>query len=266
MATEFATLVTYNPLSFSSDLPLSDVWTTFLKMGLDAVPVRDEARNVAGITRHRELCRAAVDRGNVDSVTLADCITPTPPRDSTVTAGEILGLLLAKDLPILPIVEDSALVGVVSRSDFLRELSYHEFASSENSVLESVHKIDDWQESDIELEEAIKVQEQQGHGMLALGRGDHLMGVVSARVLTRAWSCRHFERLMRDEPPIPESSSVLLLVRLAPTIPPGSSFADAATIMLEHNVDAIAVSNAAGRTLGYITALDLLKSLQHELK
>ncbi len=121
MATELATLVTYNPLSFTSDAALSVVWTTFLKMGPDAVPVRVQARNVAGIVRHRDLCRTAVELGDVDSATLDTCITLTPPRDSTVTAGEILALLLARDLPILPIVEDSTLVGVVSRSDFLPE-------------------------------------------------------------------------------------------------------------------------------------------------
>ncbi|MFP6678220.1 MAG: CBS domain-containing protein [Pirellulaceae bacterium] len=71
---------------------------------------------------------------------------------------------------------------------------------------------------------------------------------------------------MRDEPPKPEPSSVTMLARLAPTVPSGASLADAATTMFEHNLDAVAISNAASHVLGYITAVDLLKSLQHEQK
>lgn len=262
---ELATLVTYNPFAFTRNLPVSQVWTTMLQMELDAVPVRDESGNVAGIAGHRQLCRRANDLGVAETVTLDACLTKTPYRDANAAPGEVLDLLLAHDLPILPIVENERLVGVVSRSDFLRDLSFNELPTSGVPVVEVLHKIEDWHETDLDCDEAIAEQERNIDGVLSVGQGDMLIGVVSHKALTRAWSCWHFKRLLGYDPPVNEPTSLSLLVRLAPAASPGSSLADIATMMLAENVDAVTVGNATRRVLGYVTALDLLKAIRNDL-
>jgi CBS domain-containing protein len=262
---ELANLVTYNPFAFTKNLPLSQVWTTMLQMGLDALPVRDEAGNVAGIAGHRQLCRRANDLGIAETVTLDACLTTTPSCESNATPGEVLDLLLAHDLPILPIVENERLVAVVSRSDFLRDLSFHELPSSGVPVVEVLHKIEDWHETDLDCDEAIAEQERNLDGVLSVGKGDMLIGVVSAKALTRAWSCWHFKRLMPHDPPVNEPTSLAMLSRMAPAASPGSSLADIASIMLDENVDAVTVGNATRRVLGYVTALDLLKAIRNDV-
>ena len=265
MTAELATLITYNPFSFTGDLPLAQVWTTMLQMGLDAVPVRDDSQNVAGIASHRQLCNRANDLGVAETVTLAACLTSTQHREANISPGEILDLLLTHDLPILPIVESERLVGVISRLDFLRELSFHELPSSGKLAVDTLHKIEDWHETDLDCDEAIAEQERSVNGVLCVGQGDMLIGVVSPKALNRAWSCWHFKRLMRRDPPADEPTSISKLARMAPTASPGASLGDIATIMLEENVDAVTVGNATRRVLGYVTALDLLQLIRNDI-
>lgn len=265
MTADLATLVTYNPFTVSRDLPIVDVWTTMLQMGFGAVLVRDEDQQVAGLATQRLLVQRANDVGISDSVTVASCLANAPGQDAQASPRDILGRMLDHNLPALPIVEDERLVGVVSRSDFLRELSFSMLSCSGNPVVQTLHPLDDWQEPEMDWDEAIAEQNRHPHQILALGQGDRLIGVVSNKGLTRAWSCWHYRRLTHQPAPINQPTSLGLLARVSPVAPPGSSLADVARLMLEQDVDAVTVGDPTRRVLGYLTADDLLAEIRREI-
>jgi CBS domain-containing protein/gamma-glutamyl:cysteine ligase YbdK (ATP-grasp superfamily) len=87
------------------------------------VPVEDEEGRLVGLLSHRDLLRLLARRGTgalAEPVTVRDIMKPDPVTAAPQTPTlEAIGLMRARGVGCLPVVENGALVGIVTAHDFL---------------------------------------------------------------------------------------------------------------------------------------------------
>ncbi len=89
---------------------------------IGAVVVKDEAGKVAGIFSERDVVRRLQTEGPAALARqIADCMTKNPftcTRETTV--DELMGVMTQKRIRHMPVVENGALVGIVSIGDVVK--------------------------------------------------------------------------------------------------------------------------------------------------
>jgi CBS domain-containing protein len=99
-----------------------DVIASFMVEGFGAVPVVNDAKELAGIVSEHDLLAAIDDGHELGRITAGDVMTGNPysVRLDT-TLGTLVHVLRASDLVRVPVVDaDDRLVGIIARRDVLR--------------------------------------------------------------------------------------------------------------------------------------------------
>lgn len=127
------TLVTYNPTVVATDATLDTVEELFERHDIRHAPVVDSQRHLVGIVSLLDVQRArnggcyvsADGFEEAGDLRVADVMqSPVVTVRSDDTPLSALRVLLSHGFHSVPIVTDEKLVGIVTSSDFLRELSY----------------------------------------------------------------------------------------------------------------------------------------------
>jgi Zn-dependent protease/CBS domain-containing protein len=99
----------------------------FMRLAYGGYPVVDEAGRLLGMVTRAQVKAVPADRWDV--VTVAEAMVPVD-RLPVVTpdepAGDRLETLMGEGLGRLPVVEDGRVVGVLSQTDLIRYLTWHE--------------------------------------------------------------------------------------------------------------------------------------------
>lgn len=114
-----ADIMTRGLLDVAPDASLAEVAAKMNERRVGAVVVL-EGDTLVGILTERDIL-SAVGEGRVEGSRVADCMTPHPetidPSESTDTAAT---LMIHGGFRHLPVVEDGAVVGIVSIRDLMR--------------------------------------------------------------------------------------------------------------------------------------------------
>jgi CBS domain-containing protein len=277
-STTLGTLVTYNPWSVGPTAALDEIAARFHELHIHHVPVVDAQRQVIGIVSETDILRArqagrVVPAGAIGYADAADS-PPVFARDvmsndvvaipTTGNIREALGLLLKRQIHVLPAVDAGRLVGLVTSRDFLREFSYGELPGSREPVsCLLTARPPEPVPPDTTLDEALLAMQENGVSCLVVGQGDCPIGLVSQRDIVRE-KCRLDEQ---DEFPSETRvrTGLLQVTRSSPPIRSGQRLCEAAAVMIDHNLPAVTIVNQSNRLLGLITEDDLLRVLYDAL-
>ena len=125
------TLVTYNPRAIGPETLADEAMELMSQLGVHHLPVVDPAQHLVGVVSHRDLadrgrrpsgCADLTRRGDLPVERLMAHTVFT--IDHTAAPKSALQALLDHGFHSVPVLEDGVLVGMVTSSDFLRELSY----------------------------------------------------------------------------------------------------------------------------------------------
>jgi len=268
-ATSLGTFVTYNPLAVSPDDPLNKVMHYMQVHGICHMPVVDSEHNVVGVVSDLDVARAqlaaqsrlAIGAGAFPEECPAEAVMARQPTCIAIDAAprEALRAILDRGIHSLPVVEEGRLVGMVTSSDFLRELSYGQVPACRSplhrymTVCENRAYID----STANLEQARSRMQEQGLEHLAITVGDCPIGIVSLRDLRRA--------LNNPLAPLYDRPVVELLTREPATVRSGDNLGTAAGWMLDQRVKAVAVVDRRNRLIGLLTEDDILEAMLADL-
>lgn len=273
--------VTFNPISLREDSTLADAAWTLAETGIHQWPVVDDDQHLVGIFSERDILRTFAQGATED--TAGGPQKGSHARTQTVGTSmcepirsvamyesprQVLGKLLDLEVNWLPVLQDDIVVGVTTLSDFLREFSYGQLDLSKtqiSDVMEATELIC----GQSALDQAWTALLQQTSGCLGVVRGNFPLGVISERDVRLA-TCRialsdWFDGQAAGGVACCGPRTVLELVSAAPTIRPGERLQDAATLMLDHNRQAIAVVNQANRMMGAVTEQGILRRMHSYL-
>jgi CBS-domain-containing membrane protein len=272
--------ITYNPISLSAEMNLVEAVMTLAQAGLHHCPFIDADRRFVGVLSDKEITRVLAQRtpmptaedsadNQVDELSVADTMsTDVNLVMLDESPQQVLTRLLEHGLTWLPVGEDETVVGVTTTTDFLREFSYGQIGFSKMRVSELMVPAEVIC-SETSLQEASGGLREPSD-CLSVVRGDFPLGVLSRRDVRLA-ICRVFVREWLSEQPedyefeVSGPRTVLELVSAAPTIRPGASLQDAATLMLDHRRQAIAVVNQVNRMMGAVTEHGILQRMREYL-
>src|SRR4051794_8270974 len=124
-------------ITLRPDVPAHAAAALLVSHGFTAAPVVDRERRVVGIATEADLVRGRIvpEGWTVERLpepTVADVMTPSPtvlPPDADL--ADVVTLMLNLGIRSVPIVDDGALVGVVSRRDALRVVANRELTSDD---------------------------------------------------------------------------------------------------------------------------------------
>jgi CBS domain-containing protein len=267
MKTRLGTYVTYNPLAVSPETRLDDLLQMVESLSMHHFPVVDEDHRLIGVVSETDLIleartNALCQKGTGSTYTTAkdlltgDLVTVdhlTPPRQA-------LQLLMDQHVQSLPVLENGRLVGMVTSSDFLREFSYGQMTCAKEPVSDFLEPPAEQLDSGMTADEALSTLKNGKTDYLAVVQGGCPIGVVSGREILKTLAMKAPQRNLTG------ASSILKFLHKTPTFRPGQRMNEAAAIMLEHQLSALAVTNQANRFLGLITADEILKVMLRGLQ
>jgi len=115
-------------LTLKSDTEILDAVAFLLKHKISGAPVVDNDKHLIGVISEKDCLNLLAKgvRGNVPHGSVAEFMTTevetiSPDMDLYYAAG----LFLKRNYRRFPVVEDSVLVGQISRRDILRAIHYH---------------------------------------------------------------------------------------------------------------------------------------------
>ena len=115
-------------LTLKSDTEILDAVAFLLKHKISGAPVVDNDKHLVGVISEKDCLNLLAKgvRGNVPHGSIAEFMTTevetiSPDMDLYYAAG----LFLKRNYRRFPVVEDSVLVGQISRRDILRAIHYH---------------------------------------------------------------------------------------------------------------------------------------------
>jgi CBS domain-containing protein len=101
---------------------ISDAISVLSEKNIGVVIVKDNSGKISGILSERDIVRHLGARG-ADALTMcvSDCMTPAPITCGLeATVDELMGQMTAKRIRHIPVVNDGAVVGVVSIGDVVK--------------------------------------------------------------------------------------------------------------------------------------------------
>jgi CBS domain-containing membrane protein len=266
---DLGTLVTYNPRALFSDTTVDEVAKTLRETDFHHWPVVDSARRLVGILSHRDLAREFSLRTATEQSSSSQSISSFHNRpigelmttrvehvEAEATRREALQCLLEHSVHCVPVTEDGYLIGIVTSSDFLREVSYGELPVSRQPVLRSMTKNVDYITKDSSLNEARRVIRQMGQDHVSVLEGECPLGIISLRSLEKEYFDRAYQGNLADD-----GGSILPLLTTTPTLRPGERLAKAAATMVEHHVQHVAVVNQSNHLQGVVSEANILRAL-----
>jgi CBS domain-containing protein len=100
-----------------------EIATRLVLGAFNGVPIINDSGSVIGIITAIDILRAIRDGKSLDSILVRDLMTPNPSVVKQDTAiEEVIDVMDKKGIEMVPVVEDDGrLIGVISRSDILKE-------------------------------------------------------------------------------------------------------------------------------------------------
>lgn len=269
MDSGLATYITYNPCSVSLETRVEDLLRIVEDLAMQDVPVVDEGQRLIGIVPEIGIVGVArefkqfKDEGTqrsaatVAQIFTSEVVTVNP----AASPGQALRLLMENHIQSLPVLDSGRLVGIVTKNDFLREFSYGEMTSAKEPVSDFLSPPADPLDPDATVEGALKAMDKSHADHLAVVQGGCPVGIISRREITDLGppGSQHHGNLAPH-------TSILKFLRKTPAFRPGQRMNEAAVIMLEQDLSALAVTNQANRFLGMITKDEILKVMLRGLK
>lgn len=258
LQTGLDTLITYNPWTLTAATPLSEAVRLLEETGIGHWPIVDDDGHLIGALATGPLV-AALERDLAASSPVGEIMQRSVHAVGLDACPKVaLRQMLADGTRFLPVVDGERVVGTISPGDFLRELSYGENHAGRELIIEHMHKAVDPLEADQTVPEALAWMSNRQQDYAAVAQGDFPLGAVSRPSLLQACG-QSLARQLRGET-VP-TRTLGQLLHCAPTIPPGRTLGEAASLMVEHSLDAIAVANQAAHLLGIITEDQILNAL-----
>ncbi len=269
--------ITYNPISLSAETSLVDALMTLVQSDIHNCPVINADRQPVGVLSDRDILRVLTQgtlpptaAGDSEATQIGDLSVADAMSTDVhlVTLNEsphqVLARLLEHGLTWLPVGQDEMVVGVTTTADFLREFSYGQLGISKMRVSELMMPVEVIC-SEATLSEVSDALIEPSD-CLSVVRGDFPMGVLSRRDVRLAMCRVAVSDFLAEQPrdyefEISGPRTVLEMVSAAPTIRPGASLQNAATLMLDHRREAIAVVNQANRMMGALTEHGILQRM-----
>lgn len=276
---ELSAIVTYNPSSVSTKTTLSDLVCKVDETDFHHWPVVDDEGNLAGIVSDLDVVRAveerltamaAIDEGVTGSVRWEPCLVEDIMSRKVVTVEhndspkKSLRMLIDHRIRSLPVVDDGRLIAILTTTDFIRELSYGHVPLSRDSVAKFMIPPPESIDVETTVDEAYAMFHMAESEYICILKGDFPLGVVSRRDI-RSAKCRETTRRILDNEFVADGPrNVAQVVQQSPTVMPGQSMFEAASILLESRKQAIAVVNRANRLMGVITEDHILRSVLYD--
>ncbi|MGE0756720.1 MAG: CBS domain-containing protein [Pirellulaceae bacterium] len=276
---DLGTVVTYNPLSLSADTALVDVLKQWNTIDYHPWPIIESDRALVGIVSLGDIVRTvqslalachvtghAVDR-RLSEPKARDIMST---RLVTLSPGNLpeqaLRLLLQHKFQSLPVVDAERLVGMVTTTDFLRELSFGSSSLCRSAVTQWLDRSPESVDCDASLDDAAFLLMQTGAACLAVLRGDLPLGVVTRRDIQLAKCRAELSPWLGEEFQLPGPVTLYQLAIEAPVLRPGDRLSQAAEAMVNHARGSVAVVNQAGRLVGALTETSLLRAMEGNAK
>lgn len=282
MQSELSTIVTYNPCAIGGDTTLGELAVMLDSVDFHHWPVTNEERRLIGmlssadlvrtfeagaaalmVSEDRRVERLEVIRNQTVSEVMSSRVLSIQQSESPAAA---LWMLLEHQIQALPVLTDSYLTALVTTSDFLREFSYGGSLAACISVSETMQTPSESVDCNSSLDDVAMVMLFAQSDTIPVVRGDLPLGVVSRRDLGMMKLRRTLREVFGQDIPGDHATSILALAASAPTIRPGERLSNAAHLLMEHNRQAIAVVNQAGRLLGVVTEEMVLRMMLDALR
>ncbi len=271
-SSELGTIATYNPFTITPETPLLEAARLVDELKIYQLPVIDDDGRLVGMLSDGDLLSAVGERSLAVSVAgpfsfdktfqdfrVSDAMTRrvvTIPHQTR--PAEALRLLLQYDLHSAPVVDGERLIGIVSTTDFMRELSYGTTHFSREPVSRFVQKPREPISWDDSLDTAAETMKTNETDYVVVERGDLPLGVLSRRTAHATKYHQVFANLQGRpiaEMPVGQLMSSALICR------PSQRLCDAVGIMVEGNSQALAVVNQANSLMGVISESALLRDM-----
>ena len=268
MESGLGTYVTYNPFAVSPETRVEELQQLVERLSMDHFPVVDGDQQLVGVVSDTDLILDARNRMRSDAAaspgdltTVKDIFTGNLVTvDHSASPRQALNLLLDDYIHSLPVLDNGKLVGIVTTGDFLREFSYGQMTCAKEPVSDFLQPPAEPLDPEMTADEALAALKSRRSDYLAVVQGGCPIGIVSGREILRLIAMKGSERNLTG------SSSILKFLHKTPAFRPGQRMNEAAALMVEHGLSALAVSNQANRFLGIITADEILKVMLDGLK
>jgi CBS domain-containing protein len=268
METGLGTYVTYNPLAVSPETRVDDLLQMVESLSMHHFPVVDQEQRLIGVVSETDLILEARNRSSDkearsfrESTTVKDIFTGhLVTVDHLASPRAALKLLMDNYVRSLPVLADEKLVAIVTTTDFLREFSYGQLTCAKEPVSDFLEPPTATLDPEATADEALAVLKNSGLEYMAAVHGGCPIGVVSGREILKTIAIDGSAQNLTG------NSSILKFVRKTPVFRPGQRMSEAAALMVEHGVSALAVTNQANRLLGLVTAEQILQLMFDALK
>jgi CBS domain-containing protein len=255
-ATALDTLITFNPWTLSPATAVAEAARLLDETGVHHWPLVDDDGALVGTLGAAALA-GALERDRSGG-TRIELIADMQPVSVTLDACplETLAAMLRSGKRMLPVTDAGRVIGALSTTDYLRELSYGGARVATEPIVDFVEKSGEPIDSDASLEQVQTLLNEAE--FLVVVQGDFPLAAITrtnlaiARVQQFARSARGAANAVR---------TIGQLLQTAPTIPPGRSLGEAAALLVEHQLDALAVTSQAAHLSGVLTEETLLRAM-----
>ena len=135
LALGLGTFVTYNPRSILTTTGIDEALALMEDLGIHHLPVVDALQQVVGIVSHRDLAGHRPPNGDPANSTVARVMARSVfTIDEAASPSVALQAILDHGFHCVPVLEEGKLVGMITSTDYLRELSYGELPLCHESV------------------------------------------------------------------------------------------------------------------------------------
>lgn len=269
LETGLDTLITFNPWTLTTSTTLADLVALLESTDTRAWLVVDGDFQLAGLISTTliadaiEACAGdAQQRATLRSATVAELMrADIASVDQAQSAHQLLKNMLHSPTSLLPVTDAGRVIGTLSRQDFLRELSYGASAVAKDSLMDHCQLEHQTFDTDETLKEAFAELCETEPSVGVVVRGDLPVGTVSRGTVAQQLS----DECVRGLFGAPAQATTLgQWLKSCPTITPGRTLGEAAQLMVEHQLDTLAIANQAGHLVAVVTEDHLLRAMLEE--
>ncbi len=258
------TLVTFNPMAIVIDQTLSDVRQRMEQYHVRHLPVVDDQRRVVGIVSDLDVRFALEDAQKAsqddDRVGVAKIMTTSVSvMDRSDSPMVPLRAMIDGHIHSLPVVEEGRLIGIVTSTDFLRELCCGQFDSRWWTVTDHMLDHEASLDASASPDEAWRLMSELNTEYLAVLKGSCPIGVVTHRAL-KIDQHASIGRLASAAPTLGSLAEINAAV-----VKPTDTLTDGAVKTLQREPRAAMVCDRANRLLGLITEDAILAAVAQSL-
>lgn len=257
LASALDTLVTFNPWTLTAHTSLAEAARLLDETGIFAWPAVDDSGALVGVLTSEALAQAVVSYASPHASIAAFISPDITPLALCSCPLNALERMLANGQRMTPVEDAGRIVGTLSTCDFLRELSYGTSRAARELVVDHLERNTEPVDSDATLAHVAELVSSTTRPVVVV-QGDFPLGSLTPAAIAFA-RVQQFARQQRGAASADRTVGQILCS--APTIAPGRSLGEAASLMIEHQLDALAVASQSAQLQGVITESHILQAL-----